>query len=54
MIILTGRMTEKPEQSFCLSFQHHVSEADYVMETGQIMEMEITNEVEAEFKTEAR
>lgn len=54
MIILTAGMNEKPEQSFCLSFQKLSSEADHVMETGQMMGMEITNEVEAELKDEDR
>lgn len=47
-------MTEKPEQSFCLSFQKHGSEADHGTETGQMMGVEITDEVEAELKAEAR
>lgn len=54
MIILTVGMTEKLEQSFCLSFQKHSSEADHRIETSQMMGMEITNEVEAELKAEAR
>ena len=37
MIILTVGMTEKPEQSLCLSFQKHGSEADHVMETHDPM-----------------
>lgn len=47
-------MTEKTEQSFCLSFQKHGSEADHGMETSQMMGMEITNEVEAGLKAEVR
>ena len=54
VIILTPGMIEKPEQSFCLSFQKNSSESDDGMETGQMMGMEITNEVEAELKAEAR
>lgn len=54
MIILAAGMTEKPEQSFCLSFQKHGSEAHHGMETSQMMGMEITYEVEVELKAEAR
>lgn len=54
MILLTAGMTEKPEQSFCLSFQKHSSEADHGMEISQMMGMEIKDEVEAELKAEDR
>lgn len=53
MILILGMTEENPSSHSALGFKNS-SEAAHRMETGQMMAMEITNDVEAELKAEGR